>query len=146
MINADHAPWDEAKWFQSGKEAVDTYLKLAHYNDDPLFCDLFPLILNNLGLELDAGSAQAAAWRSIGEAWQTKNEKIAMTRWFGYVRTMRSFLTKWHSRLATVLYMCASQGMLKTLTPKALTTAMSVDDAGTEDSRKVCKLAVPAQF
>lgn len=133
MVNADHAPWDEAKWFQSGREAVVSYLSVAHFDDDPVFSELYPMILDNLGLSIGDGDAQLSAWGAIADAWRTKTEKVALTRWFGYIRTMRQFLTKWHSRLCTVLYMCASQGLLKTAAPQALASAVAQGDAGGEE-------------
>ena len=36
-INCDHAPWSEARWWQTGKEAVDHYLATMNKSDCPPF-------------------------------------------------------------------------------------------------------------
>ena len=71
VLNSDHAPWGECRWFQMGREAIDSYMKSADYNTDPIFMDLLPMVLRDLNLEHRVGepNLNKEVWDQLPEAW-----------------------------------------------------------------------------
>jgi hypothetical protein len=75
MNNADHAPWDEARWFQAAKESLETYMGLSSASECPIFQELLPYMVadsNEEHLLLDDEVVQRY-WQELPEAWARTN-------------------------------------------------------------------------
>jgi hypothetical protein len=139
VMNADHAPWDDAKWYSAGRVAVESYLSISDPNFCPVFAELGPRILADMGEGgFVAEEALQRAWASLSDAWQHKAPKVGLRVWFHFVRAMRVFLKIWHSRLLVVWFMCLTQGMLKR-GPSDLRLALAAGQ-NKEDHRRNCRV------
>jgi hypothetical protein len=114
MNNADHAPWDDARWYQAAKEAVTSYTRDADPMNDPLFTEMLPQVLGDRGEQGPVDKAEAQKlFHELSDVWDNKAQKIGIRVWFHFVRAMKHYLQIWHSRLIVVLYMCLSRGLLQ---------------------------------
>jgi hypothetical protein len=115
MNNADHGPFEDARWLQTAREAVQSYIALSSPSDCPLFAELAPHIARDKGEAESVWNEGALndVWASLPDAVQRKSEKIGLRIWLHYVKAMRAYLPKWHSRLLISWYLCLQQGLLK---------------------------------
>ena len=138
VMNSDHAPWDDAKWYSAGRVAVESYLSISNPSSCPVFAELAPRILADLG---EGGfiteEALQRAWQSLSEAWQHKAPKVGLRVWFHFVRAMRVYLKIWHARLVVVWFMCLTQGMLKR-GPSDLRLTLAGGQQKEDHRRKCC--------
>ena len=115
VINADHGPWEEARWYQSGREAVVAYKRLLKKEPTrcPIFTALLEPILRDQGEEHRKGEEGIAriVWDGLEAAWAKKAPKVAPSRWFGLIKSLHDFLPLWHRRLLTNLYLCYTTGL-----------------------------------
>ena len=125
VIGADCGPWDDAAWFQKGKEAVELYLQLAEPGDCPLFAELIGFMLRDRQEEHRQGEAGIAEeiWESLKEVWQKKNARVPTTRWFGIVNSSRDFLKHWHRRLLVIMVLMITLNMGNNTKPHELLKA-----------------------
>ena len=99
--NADHAPWDDARWFAAGRKAVDTDRKISIPEYCCAFVELLPLVcmdMNLTGSTLDSELAQEIS-DSLADVYAVNAEKIGIQIWFNFIRAMRYYLFIWHRRL-----------------------------------------------
>jgi hypothetical protein len=136
VMNSDHAPWDDAKWYSAGRSAVLSYLSVSDSSTCPVFTELAPRILADMGEDgfVSADSVQRA-WESLPEAWRHKAPKVGLRVWFHFVRAMSVYLKIWHARLVVVWFMCLTQGMLKR-GPTELKVALVAESAKKDLNRK----------
>lgn len=115
VMNADHAPWGDAKLWCSAREAVRTYLAMSSPETCPMFQWLYPEMVKESGdtFRLCDDSLVQEVWGGLGDVWDRKIEKVGSSRWFGYKRSMERYATMWSRRLLIMLYLCLSQGRLK---------------------------------
>eukprot|EP00972_Heterocapsa_arctica_P116257 16452222-Heterocapsa_arctica.AAC.1 len=100
---------------------------LTSASECPIFQELLPYMVadsNEEHLLLDDEVVQRY-WQELPEAWARKNDKIGMSRWFGFVKAMRSLLPIWHKRLVVVYIMCLNEGLLLDGLPSTLDARIS---------------------
>ena len=114
VFNLDHGPYRDARWYQSGKEAVWTYVSLTDRERCPLWLQLREWILGDKGSMGHAygEEREKELWLGLKEAWGRMTQKVAMARWFGWQDAASQFLPQWHSRLLTMLFLAMSLGIV----------------------------------
>jgi hypothetical protein len=95
-LNGDHAPWEEARWFAAGREAIVTYMALTTPRECPLFCSLWRRLLRDRGQEDQMGreELEQEIWAALPEAWTRSARRWApcagfttSTRWIASTHT-----------------------------------------------------------
>ena len=81
----------------------------------PIFAGLIDRMTHEQGLSHMKGAAHfhELLFESLSSAFKHKNERVAMSRWFGYIDSMSTFARQWSSRLCIYLYLCAQLGLLR---------------------------------
>lgn len=112
-LNGDHAPFGEAKWWQSGKEKIAEYMSLTSPHECPLFCALRGRIVQDRGLQGSEGEAgfDDALFSSLSEAWHRKTEKVGLCRWFHWREAVQSLMPDWTVRYLGDVYQCLTTGL-----------------------------------
>ena len=112
MFSLDVGPWQDAKWFQEAKEAVQTYVRGAGSASDPLFQELYPKILMDMGMMDSLGVEDMGQYifDTILDAVAIKSQRVALSRWFGWVDSAKKVIPLWHRRLLIYFYISISQG------------------------------------
>jgi len=114
VVSCDHGPWSEHRFFTEAAEAAGTYCKLAD-PECPVFSHFYSHICKDLGMEADSQpEAAEEVFKSIPEAWSRKLPKVALSRWFQVFDAWKELDKVWHTRLVVLLYVCLSQGWIKT--------------------------------
>lgn len=111
-MSVDGGPWSDQRWFQSGREAVEEYLRVAD-PDCPIFNEFMGLIAIEIGKEeaLDDLECAMELFSSLRAGWPAKSPKVASSRWFQVVGKFQNHLLPiWHRRLVVLVYMCLSCG------------------------------------
>ena len=114
LLNLDTGPWSQSKWFSESQQACLEYAEV-HTDSCPIFqglCDRIALEQNLLHLR-GSGEYEPRVLDALFAAFERKNSRVAMSRWFGYIDSMGSFCKNWSSRLAIYLYICAQLGLCK---------------------------------
>eukprot|EP00971_Amphidinium_carterae_P352420 6492586-Amphidinium_carterae.1 len=112
-LNVDHGPWMSERWFATMLEAVAEIAEVSD-SSDPLFQMLVQHMRNDMvsfGGRDEMELSDEYIWGSLREALQRKNDKVGMTRWFGYFESMQSFMAIRSRRLYVVLYIAMTMGM-----------------------------------
>ena len=112
VFSLDVGPRQDAKWFQEAKEAVQTYVRGVGSASDPLFQELYPKILMDMGMmdSLGVEDMDQYIFDTIPDAVAIKNQRVALSRWFGWVDSAKKMIPLWHRRLLIYLYISISQG------------------------------------
>jgi hypothetical protein len=115
VFSLDVGPWQDAKWFQEAKEAVQTYVRGVGSASDPLFQELYSRILLDMGMmdSLGVEDMEQYIFDTIPDALAIKSQRVAMSRWFGWVDSAKKMIPLWHRRLLIYLYISISQGWVK---------------------------------
>lgn len=77
VMNSDHAPWDDAKWYSAGRVAVESYLSISNPSSCPVFAELAP---ESLPIWARAGLLQRRLCSELGKA-SAKLGNIRLRRW-----------------------------------------------------------------
>lgn len=135
LLNLDVGPWNSSKWWADAVQAVSEYCAVAD-TTCPIFAGLFEHMVLELQLEHLRGTADFAevVFEKVVSAFQTKNPRVGMTRWFAYIDSMGRFCETWSCRLCVYFYMCAQLGLLRTSSlvesmKKKLSLRSPADDA-----------------
>lgn len=113
VFGCDAGPWQDSAWFQQGREGVEQYMKVASYQDCPLFAELLVPILRDCGEEGRACEPHIAEeiWETLPDVWAKKCQRVPTTRWFGFVNACREFHPQWHRRLLTMQFIMLALNM-----------------------------------
>ena len=107
MLNADHGPWGNAKWWEEAQSGVQEYLRVASTS-----CPLFQTHLPNICHERSEPELQfqenrvADLFASLPDAVSRKFPKVGMSRWFQFFDAMEPFLAVWSQRLLIYQFLC----------------------------------------
>jgi hypothetical protein len=112
LLNADHGPWQEARWFETLKEGVAEYLKVAS-PACPVFTSWYPCICEEMGEQAPAPGHEREVFDSLAEVFRKKTPKVGLARWFGYVDALEAFLPSWSRRLVVTLYVALQLGLFE---------------------------------
>jgi hypothetical protein len=115
VFGLDQGPWSDSKWYHESVEAVEVYMATSGGPTDSLFQELLPRILADMGQKerITESGIEVEVWQSLREAFRVKMQKVAMTRWFGWVSSARQMLALWHRRLLTYMYISLAQGWIQ---------------------------------
>ena len=93
IMNADHGPWSDARWYQAGREYVHAYMAVANENCE-LFLFLIGKILHGMGWDdrLSEEGIEATVFATIADAFMHKWRKVATSRWFGFSDSLQSLV------------------------------------------------------
>lgn len=138
-FNVHYGPWDCAAFWHQLQGATDEFQRLSSY-EAPLFQPLL------LGIAKDRGDPpsiitdaawQEDRWRDMfdGPSTQSKGPKVALCRWFGWVKSARYWDRWWHSQLCIML---ASGMPLGFITGTHSSASLKLDSSGktTEDGKR----------
>eukprot|EP00971_Amphidinium_carterae_P181744 3605920-Amphidinium_carterae.1 len=98
------------------KQTAEEYEIVSRSERDGFFQAFMHLIVEGTaakGLGAECDLEDVDAFRSLSIAVQKKINKVAMSRWFGVITTLRSFLPMHAKRLVISLYLALSMGMFK---------------------------------
>jgi hypothetical protein len=124
-LNLDHGPWKDERWLQQSREASLEYVKIADPDTDSVLQMLLPRIAHETGDSdrlVDPSYAEEVLL-SLPGAWREKTEKVAMSRWFGFVDSLQALRPRWSKRLVILLYQGIAQGHLSVSTSQQLIKA-----------------------
>ena len=121
MLNADHGPWGNAKWYEEAQSGVQEYLRVASTS-----CPLFQTHLPNILHECE----EPHMWRdeafvanifaSLPDAVARKFPKVGMSRWFQFFDSMEQYLRVWSQRQLIYQFVCLQLDMWKGGSVRAL--------------------------
>lgn len=113
MMNADHAPYHEAHFFQEGRESILTYVQLIEPHDCPIYAQLRERLVRDRGLvsELCDPELDDRIWQWLPEAWSHKSERVGPSRWFHFKHSIVKFNRVWAARLLGNLFRCLQVGL-----------------------------------
>lgn len=148
VFSLDQGPWQDGRWWQTGQEGVQAFLKVAGVTD-PLFTMFLPKIARDLDMEwrLHDDDFAAECFEGLGNAWSKRQPRVSTVRWFDVIDAMREWKKIWHSRLVILYFLCICLGhvqtgeridMLKTSLANA-TTGMFSDAAEKTSTKKDCE-------
>lgn len=136
VLNLDHGPWGDSRWYQSSREAAAAYLRVGG-PDDALFQRHLNDIAQEVGLEHRLTEPQVAQelFDSIPEALNRMSTKVAQSRWFGLFHNLEEFLPWWSRRYVVLAYLGLHQGLYEA-TGMPLMTRMSARSHATEPAEE----------
>ena len=112
VLNADHGPYQESRFWQQSVESIDAYLDLVSPQTCPIYASLRTKILRDRGMLDEAGRLEVdeEVWGSLREAFKRKTQRIGLSRWFGFISSLKEFLPNWNIRCpchSLVEFICA---------------------------------------
>ena len=127
MMNVDHAPYHNAKFFQAGKEMIHLYVKMTSPQECPIYLFLRDRIVKELGLEnsISDPKLDSFIWDQLAEAWQHKCERVGPSRWFHFAHAVRKFNSIWTSRLLGTIFHALQEGLFAGTSPMMLGKSMA---------------------
>ena len=139
VMSLDCGPWEQQRWFQTGREAVTEMMDLSDC-EDGVFQKLLKFArreMTDWTEDFDEGCDDDEVWKSLRAVFEHKMEKVAKTRWFQYVTAMRGFLGSWSRRLSVLIYVSLSLGLIKdTMAPDMM--KVRVKEADPHEDIKKC--------
>ena len=115
VLNADCGPWASQRWFQTLREAANQ-ANSELLTSDPLVRPLLQDIAEeNAGGDVwqETLATEEQTLASISAGVDHKNERVAMSRWFHYVVSVRKFLQIRAKRLLISLYASLELGFFQ---------------------------------
>lgn len=78
-----------------------------------MFMNLYPRILSDTGEEdrVCEPGLDEKVFRGLPDVFRTMQQRIGMSRWFGFLDSAKAFLKVWHARLLVQLYLCLQLGI-----------------------------------
>lgn len=115
VLNADHGPWQDARWYQASREAALTYMKVGGA-DDSLFERHMEQVAAELGMahRLGEKGIEQELFETIPEALLRMTAKVAQSRWFGLFSSLEQFLPWWTRRYIVLAYLGLQEGLYET--------------------------------
>ena len=106
VLNSDHGPWHDARWFQQGVEGAAAYAAIGNV-DDALFQRNYMHILEDMDWlhRLDDPELPRKTFETLPAAFQRMTEKVATSRWFGVFHSLQHFLPLWSRRYLILSYL-----------------------------------------
>ncbi len=114
FCSCDSGPWPCERWFLSAQEAALQFVKVAD-TQDPLWKRFEQSILEEQALDnFDLTQADpSTALQNIPKAFEKKNEKVGLSRWFQLIISLRMLMPKRFTRLLVTTYLCLQTGAFK---------------------------------
>lgn len=134
VLNMDHGPWGDARWFQSSKEAAEQFLHVGS-PDDVLFQRHLGDIAQEVGAthRLAEPNLAKELFDSIPEALKRMSTKVSQNRWFGIFQSVEEFLPWWSRRYVVLAYLGLQEGLYRA-TGMPIMTKMCLKDRNNEDA------------
>ena len=111
--NMDYGPWEGKEFHERGAAAADHFVAHGDANH-PLIEGLAAGLMRELKVEYDGHFevGRSALWRAIQtwEVYRVKSRKVAMSRWFGLLRSARKYTETWYQRLLVLLWIGVTYG------------------------------------
>lgn len=112
VFNMPYGPWDGQAWWNTLVDtAEDLVMQLLW--DGRIWQECYPRNCKDYGITPTWAREHMAkrlqfVWK---EGLKRKEERMAMSRWFGFVKCASVHLKLWHSRLLVILFMGMSLGL-----------------------------------
>ena len=97
IMNMDHGPWKEARWYQTGVEGAKGYKTKTNHKKCAVFQENYPKMCVDLAEVHRMGEVGHAGemFDRVEESFARSTRKIAMNRWLGFVHTAIEFIAMW---------------------------------------------------
>lgn len=156
-LNWEHGPWKDGRWLAQARESAAAYVQVARADSCPVYQGLFSRILQETGQEDQIGrpGLEADVFADLPSVGRKMPDKVALSRWFGFVDSAEAYLGVWHRKLVGCLYLSITLGLFSdqgqpgnVLASSALAPSRSEDVAKQRTSveveaiqrlRKACK-------
>jgi hypothetical protein len=115
VINHTHGPWNGSAFWEQSRDAAEMYIQRSS-EVDPLFLAFLPGILADKGMSHRA--AEPGIEKEVFESflaedcWKNRGTKVALARWFGFMKAAAGFDKTWNVRALALLFLGIKVGYI----------------------------------
>ena len=114
-FNQAYGPWNGSKWWQNTKAGAKE-LCLKESTASPLFQELYPGLCKDLGgspVGTEAHMSKVLEGVASSEVVGKKGERVALRRWFSWMKSAAFHLKAWHTSILIHTFVCMHLGLFR---------------------------------